>query len=164
MQRYSKYRPLPFFTFTMTKADDTFLRRDGGNKAKSDIDLDSHKLINVADPTHSKDAANKDYVDTNSAGTNKVSKSGDVMSGDLLFTADKPGDNDLLVGCTNLPRGKRFAIALGNRRNRLLEFRNLAGGGDQNTLTWNTTHGVLFRSRDTDVCQMGNEGLSLIHI
>ena len=65
------------------------------------------------------------------------------MSGDLLFTADKLGDNDLLVGCTNLPRGKRFAIALGNRRNRL-EFRNLAGGGDQNTLTWNTTHGVLF--------------------
>ena len=36
---------------TMTKADDTFLRRDGGNKAKSDIDLDSHKLVNVANPT-----------------------------------------------------------------------------------------------------------------
>jgi len=59
----------------MKQVNDTFLRRDGGNAASSDIDLDSHKLINVADPAKDKDAANKEYVDSN-AGTNKVSKSG----------------------------------------------------------------------------------------
>jgi len=58
------------------QANDTFLRRDGGNVASSDIDLDSHKLVNVADPTNDKDAANKEYVDSN-AGTNRVSKSHD---------------------------------------------------------------------------------------
>jgi len=36
----------------MKQANDTFLRRDGGNATASDIDLDSHKLINVADPTN----------------------------------------------------------------------------------------------------------------
>jgi len=66
----------------MKQANDTFLRQDGGNVASNDIDLDSHKLINVADPTKDKHAANKQYVDSN-AGTNTVSKSGDYMTGNL---------------------------------------------------------------------------------
>ena len=39
-----------FRGITVAQANDTFLRRDGGNTAESDINLDSHKLINVADP------------------------------------------------------------------------------------------------------------------
>jgi len=55
--------------------------------AASDIDLDSHKLINIADPTNDKDAANKEHVDSN-AGTNKVSKSGDYMTENLYLRID----------------------------------------------------------------------------
>jgi len=31
--------------------NNNFIRRDGGNTATNDIDLDSHKLRNVANPT-----------------------------------------------------------------------------------------------------------------
>ena len=41
-----------------------FLRKDGCSSATNDIDLDTHKIINVADPTNSQDAATKNYVDT----------------------------------------------------------------------------------------------------
>ena len=86
----------------MSQANDTFLRRDGANTAESDIDLDSHKLINVADPTSDKDAANKEYVDANAgpeSGLNKVSKTGDDLfmrigtdSPCLLYTSPSPRD------------------------------------------------------------------------
>jgi len=68
----------------MKQANDTFLRRDGGNAAESDIDLGSHKLINIADLTNDKDAANKEYVDSN-AGTNKVSKSGGLHDWKFIY-------------------------------------------------------------------------------
>lgn len=58
---------------TLSQANNAFLRRDGGNAATANISLDSHKLINVSDPTNNKDAANKEYVDNNS-GADKFSK------------------------------------------------------------------------------------------
>ena len=62
------------------------LRRDGGNTVSGNINFNSHKLVNVATPTNNKDAANKEYVDANS-GVDKVSKSGDTMTGDLLLSS-----------------------------------------------------------------------------
>ena len=51
---------------TLSDVDNFFLRKDGYNSASNDIDIDAHKLINVADPTNSQDAATKTYVDNNS--------------------------------------------------------------------------------------------------
>ena len=48
---------------TLTQATNTFLRRDGGNTATSDINLDSHRLTNVLDPANAQDAATKSHVD-----------------------------------------------------------------------------------------------------
>jgi len=42
----------------------------------------------------------------------KVNKSGDVMTGDLLLSAD--GNNDKVLGCTNLDIGRSFSIPLGS--------------------------------------------------
>jgi len=53
-----------FRSLTRTQANDKFLRRDGENAAEGDINLNSHKLVNVADPTSDKHAANKEYVDS----------------------------------------------------------------------------------------------------
>ena len=39
--------------------------------------------MNVSEPVHNHDAANKVYVDERSGGTDKVSRRGDSMEGDL---------------------------------------------------------------------------------
>ena len=43
--------------------NNNFLKRDGSNDATGDINLNSNKITNLADPTSSLDAANKNYVD-----------------------------------------------------------------------------------------------------
>ena len=48
-----------------TQLNNTFLRVDGTNKAIGNLDLDSHKIINVAIPAVETDAATKSYVDSN---------------------------------------------------------------------------------------------------
>jgi hypothetical protein len=48
---------------TLSQMNSTFLRLDGENTATGDINLGSHKLINVLNPTEAQDAATKEYVD-----------------------------------------------------------------------------------------------------
>ena len=47
---------------TSSQVNNTFLRRDGENTASGDINLASHKLINVSDPTNDQDAVTKKYM------------------------------------------------------------------------------------------------------
>jgi hypothetical protein len=97
---------------TLSQANNSFLRRDGTNTASADINLDSHKLINVAAPTNIKDAVNKEYADA------KVSKTGDTMTGDLTFTTT--GDNTVRnVGCQSVGSGQNFNLWLGTPNIRL---------------------------------------------
>lgn len=49
---------------TLSQVNNTFLRRDGENTATENIDMDSHKLVNLLDPDNNQDAATKNYVDT----------------------------------------------------------------------------------------------------
>ena len=102
---------------TLSQANNAFLRRDGGNAAAADINLDSHKLINIADPTNNKDAANKEYVDANSE-YNKVSKSGDTLTGDLALTTSIPNTTRNL-GCQTITNGQIFNLWLGTSNVRL---------------------------------------------
>jgi hypothetical protein len=97
---------------TLSQANNSFLRRDGTNTASADINLDSHKLINVAAPTNIKDAVNKEYADA------KVSKTGDTMTGDLTFTTT--GANTVRnVGCQSVGSGQNFNLWLGTPNVRL---------------------------------------------
>ena len=43
--------------------NNNFLRRDGSNEAEGELNLSNNKIINVANPTSSLDAVNKNYVD-----------------------------------------------------------------------------------------------------
>ena len=47
----------------MTQINNTFLRRDGSNIATGNLDMGTHKVINVVDPTTEQEVASKNYVD-----------------------------------------------------------------------------------------------------
>ena len=46
---------------------DLYVRTDGNSTIISDIDFNSHKIINLAEPTSAHDAATENYVDTHSS-------------------------------------------------------------------------------------------------
>ena len=102
---------------TVSQVDETFLRRDGANSATEDIDLDSHKLVNVLDPTGLQDAATKNYVDT--IGLKKLSKSGDTVNGNLLVASSAVPNVNRMLGCIDLLEGQRFSLLLGNDGNKI---------------------------------------------
>ena len=46
---------------------DLYIRTDGNSTITSDLDFNSHKIINLVEPTSAYDAATKNYVDTHSS-------------------------------------------------------------------------------------------------
>jgi len=64
----------------------------------------------------------------------KVSKTGDLMTGNLLLSAD--GGNDRLFGCTDLQHGNTFTLVFGDTLNRL-HFKLT------NSVTLESSHGLL---------------------
>ena len=48
-------------------AGDLYIRTDGNSTITSDLDLNSHKIINLGKPISAHDAATKNYVDTHSS-------------------------------------------------------------------------------------------------
>jgi len=78
----------------------------------------------------------------------KVSKSGDVMSGDLLFSAI--GDENRIVGCDDLNTNRSFSFLLGTSTNKMY-FMYLP----QQPVTLETEHGFLVKTGNDNVCQLG---------
>ena len=68
---------------SFTQMDNYFVKRDGSNTAIGSINMTGNTLSNVSNPIDNHDAANKVYVDQRFGGTDKVSRSGDSMQGDL---------------------------------------------------------------------------------
>ena len=69
---------------SLSYINNNFLRRSGANTATGSINMTGNTLINVSNPVNDQDVATKNYVDTNSS-SDKVSKSGDNMTGELLM-------------------------------------------------------------------------------
>jgi len=84
----------------------------------------------------------------------KVSKTGDLMTGNLILSAD--GGNDRLFGCTDLPHGNTFTCVFGDTLNRF-HF------SLTNPVTLESSHGLLVKSRGGDVCLMGNPSEIIIY-
>lgn len=126
---------------TLSQINNTFLRRDGANTAIGDINLESHKLINVKDPTSVHDAATKSYVDTE-----KVSKSGDNISGDIIILLN---DDPLRTfGVSDINNGQSVSLLLGNADN---QIRHNFG----HPLKISASHGIKFTCPAGEILQMG---------
>ena len=78
----------------------------------------------------------------------KVSKTGDVVNGDLLFSAI--GDENRIVGCNDLNTNRSFSFLLGTSTNKLY-FMYLP----QRPVILQTEHGFLVKTGNDDVCQLG---------
>jgi len=63
-------------------------------------------------------------------------------------------DSVCLLGCTDLNPGTGFSVALGNYQNQL-QFQKAALGQEQSPVTLETTHGLLVRTNNDRVCQIG---------
>ena len=99
-----------YIGINITNLTNNFLRRDGGNTAIGNIDMNSHVIKNVADPLSNQDVASKNYVDTNAFTTDCG-----VVSGDIKLSVG----SDLVrsLGCNDLTTGKKFTLLLGSDRN-----------------------------------------------
>jgi hypothetical protein len=128
----------------LTQVSDLFLQRDGSNTATGDINLDSHKLVNVRNPAADQDAATKKYVDD--AKNNKVSRSGDTMSGDLMLSI---GSNHLReLGCSDLNANSGFSLVLGSDRNKIKCRLS-------HPIAVETTNGLVIKLEGHDVARFG---------
>jgi len=76
----------------------------------------------------------------------KVSKAGDVMTGDLTLSIDN--DERRLLGCQDLTPGKSFSFLLNDAMNRLWYVL-------REPITMETTNGFIVKVKGEDICKIG---------
>ena len=76
------------------------------------------------------------------------------MTGDLYLKIDR--NRARFLGCDDLTPGTGFSLVLGNIRNQL-QFQKAPLGQvrDQRPLTFETSHGLLIKTRNQDICHIG---------
>jgi hypothetical protein len=80
---------------TMVQINNVFLRRDGTNNVTGELNMNGHKVVNIATQSASGDAASKSYVDSTT-----VTKTEDTMTGNLIMQV---GNNpSISLGCNDL--------------------------------------------------------------
>jgi len=137
-----------------------------GDTMQGDLDMGGYRIagLNTSLPPRHTDAveltrevgqrASEQVMDVKRLCDSKVSKTGDLMTGNLLLCAD--GVNDRLFDCTDLPHGNTFTCVFGDTLNRL-HFTLT------DPLTLESSHGLLVKCRGEDVCLMGNPSHIIIY-
>jgi hypothetical protein len=123
---------------TSTQVNNAFLRRDGENTATANIDMTSHKLINVLDPVDDQDIATKHYVD------NKLNVN--TLTENLILSVG--ADTLRSLGCKDLSENKGFSIFLGSIMNQIQCQLN-------QPITLQTTDGFLCKQGSIDIIRFG---------
>src|SRR5678815_5113589 len=156
---------------TLTQINNSFLRLDGSNDIVGDIDMGGHllvglpidypsagngdeaisfsqataliadKITNSAAPTADNHLANKKYVDDT-----KVSRAGDIVTGNLLLSINSDGFRTL--GCKDVGGNKQFQLLLGSTTNKMQCQAN-------NPITLQTTDGFLCKHGENDIIRLG---------
>src|SRR6218665_2555569 len=154
---------------TLSQVNATFLRLDGTNAMTEDLIFNNNKLVkglptryrpiyigdevvswsqaveltkdattnNETVRANDKHLTNKKYVDDRDA--LKVSKAGDIMTGNLLLRIGS--SHTILLGCRDLNGNQTFIIHLGNQLNKIQCWSN-------NPIALISTHGFLFKLGD----------------
>jgi len=134
------------------RGDDDKLSK-AGDTMEGDLNMGGNRItgLNTSIPLSSNDAVSWLRVvqlvrDSVRETETKVSKSGDVVSGDLLFSAI--GDDNRIIGCNDLNTNRSFSVLLGTSTNKLyfMYF-------PQQPVTLETEHVV--KIGNDDVCQLG---------
>ena len=136
---------------TMSQINNVFLWRDGANNATGELNMSGHKVINLASPNASGDATSKSYVDSTT-----VSKTGDVMTGNLILQlGNNPsislGCNDLRGGAGRVP--KRFNLLLGSTSDMI---QNQLG----QSITLQSSDGIVLRVVDSELVKFSTSNIS----
>src|SRR6218665_4033635 len=154
---------------TLSQVNATFLRLDGTKAMTGDLIFNNNKLVkglptryppiyvgdevvswsqaveltkdattnNKTVPANDKHLTNEKYVDDRD--TLKVSKAGDIMTGNLLLRVGS--SHGVLLGCRDLNGNKTFIIHLGNPLNKIQCWTS-------NPIALISTHGFLFKLGD----------------
>ena len=142
--------------------DENSISKNGG-EMQGDLNMNNHRLRGLAStlPHDDDDAISwaKAVELVRSAETDctsRVSKSGDIVYGNLLISAE--GGNNRGIGCTDLDFENSFSVMLGNVNNKLYFIYRRA------PVVLSTEHGFLVQAGDQDVCRLGDEaGEIIIH-
>jgi len=126
-----------------------------GDTMEGDLNMGRNRItgLNTSLPLTPNDAVSWSHAvqlvrDSERETETKVSKSGDVVSGDLLISAI--GDENRIIGCNDLNTSRSFSFLLGTSTNKLY-FVYLP----QQPVTLETEHGFLVKAGNDDVCQLG---------
>jgi len=131
------------------------------------LDMHGFKAINCSNPDDPNDVANKAYVDSKLGSTwgtgdvtklyvdtndnLRVLKTGDVMTGDLLFSSASSNAPAMHLGCNDLVSGQGFGVLIGSVFNQL----SYLNSPTSNPIIVSTTNGCLFKLDTNDIMKVG---------
>ena len=132
---------------TLTQVNNSFVRLDGTNAFTGNLNMGGNSIEGLSTtytPSEDNHITNKKYVDEQDA--TKVSKTGDIMTGNLLLSVG--GDRFRTMGCKDLRGNKQFQLLLGSTTNKMQCQSNVP-------ITLQTTDGFLCKQGEHDIIRFG---------
>jgi hypothetical protein len=144
---------------TLTQVNNTFVRLDGTNAFVGNLNMGGNSIENLSmtyTPAEDNDLTTKKYADEQDA--TKVSKTGDIMTGNLILNVDV--DRIRTMGCRDLRGNRQFTLLLGSTTNKMLCQLNVP-------ITLQTTDGLRVRIHDEvaiDIVKTSHDPFARINV
>ena len=127
-----------------------------GDSMTGELNMNNNKITHLPiKPIDKFEATSKVYVDDRD--NKRVSKAGDVMTGNLKLNLAGTSDPVRSLGCSDLTAGKSFQLLLGNVENQLefsLPHASATKPAAPIPITLQTSAGLLVKTKGDDVCHL----------